>query len=382
MSALRHPVIIVFALWLSGLGAAAQYGKLSVTFAMLSARYEGFNTGFLVSLIGVVGIVLGVVAGVLVAQIGYRRTLIAGLIGGAVISLLQSGLPGFGLMALTRVIEGMSHLAIVVSAPTLMAQLSAPRYHGVSLSLWSTFFGVTFALLGWFGVPFAEVHGVGALFAGHGIYMLMCGLAIWLILPKDATRMQMPKLRLREAVADHRRLYATPRLSAPGLGWLFYTFCFVSLLTFLRPFLSAQTAIAVMGALPLVSIAVSLTLGIWLLQRVPAVRVVQIGFVTGAVCAFCLWVFPQPEIWSVGLVAAMGLVQSASFAAVAELNPTAEARAHGNGAMAQMGNLGNALGTPVVAALIVPTGMAGLALPIALAMALGALTHLILSRRV
>ena len=71
MSALRHPVIIVFALWLSGLGAAAQYGKLSVTFAMLSARYEGFNTGFLVSLIGVVGIVLGVVAGVLVAQIGY-----------------------------------------------------------------------------------------------------------------------------------------------------------------------------------------------------------------------------------------------------------------------------------------------------------------------
>jgi hypothetical protein len=43
-------------------------------------------------------------------------------------------------------IEGLSHLAIVVSAPTLIAQLSTvTRHQGKALTLWGTYFGVAFA---------------------------------------------------------------------------------------------------------------------------------------------------------------------------------------------------------------------------------------------
>lgn len=383
MESLRTNWLAVLVLWLSGLGAAAQYGKVSVTYDSLSAFYPdaGANVGFLVSLIGVVGIVLGVVAGLIVARIGFRRTLICGLLGGAVVSLFQSSLPGFGWLAASRVIEGMSHLSIVVAAPTLMAQLSEDRHRGLTLTLWSTFFGVAFALLGWFGIPFVATHGLGALFGVHSGFMGACSLAVLLCIPKDLGDKGKVIPTLSQVIRDHGRIYRSANISAPALGWLFYTFSFVSLLTFLPPFLSAPTRIAVMGALPLVSIATSLLLGVWLLRYLRAVQVVQLGFVAGAGFALAVWLLPWTELWCFGLAAAMGLVQSASFAAVPELNPGAEGRAQSNGAMAQMGNLGNSLGTPVIAAMILPFGLTGLALPIIVALTLGALTHWALARR-
>jgi nitrate/nitrite transporter NarK len=69
---------------------------------------------------------------------------------------------------------------------------------------------------------------------------------------------------------------------------------------------------------------------------------------------------------AVALFAALGLVQGASFAAVPELNATARDRALANGALAQMGNAGNLLGTPVMLAALSAGGMAG---PVALVMA-------------
>ena len=69
---------LVWLLWAAGLGAAAQYGKISVIFDQLPRVYPdaGTSLGFAVSLVGFLGILLGVVAGVLVARIGYRRALI------------------------------------------------------------------------------------------------------------------------------------------------------------------------------------------------------------------------------------------------------------------------------------------------------------------
>ena len=64
--------ILVWLLWGAGLGAAAQYGKISVIFDQLPGVYPtaGAALGFAVSLVGAVGIVLGIVAGVFVARIG------------------------------------------------------------------------------------------------------------------------------------------------------------------------------------------------------------------------------------------------------------------------------------------------------------------------
>jgi NADH:ubiquinone oxidoreductase subunit 4 (subunit M) len=65
-------------------------------------------------------------------------------------------------------------------------------------------------------------------------------------------------------------------------------------------------------------------------------------------------------VWSsLALSAGLGIVQGASFAALAQLNPTAQTRASAAGAIAQLGNIGTTCGTPMLAFLIAQTGMPG-----------------------
>ena len=132
---------LVLTLWGAGLGGAAQYGKFSVIFDQLPLVYPeaGAALGFVVSIVGLVGIFFGIVAGLLVARIRYRRALLWALWVGAAISLFQALLPPLPLMLLSRTVEGFSHLAIVVAAPTLIAQLCAAKDRGLPLTLWGTF---------------------------------------------------------------------------------------------------------------------------------------------------------------------------------------------------------------------------------------------------
>lgn len=55
---------------------------------------------------------------------------------------------------------------------------------------------------------------------------------------------------------------------------------------------------------------------------------------------------------SLALFAGLGLVQGASFVAVAEINANVDQRALGYGVMAQIGNLGNLMGTPLLLAIL------------------------------
>ncbi|WP_255200179.1 MFS transporter [Sulfitobacter sp. HGT1] len=379
---MKTPFPLIFALWGAGLGAAAQYGKVSVVFDALPAVYPGAGAalGFVVSLVGLVGIVFGVVAGLVVARVRYRRALISALWIGAGVSAFQALLPDLPLLLASRVIEGASHLAIVVAAPTLIAQLSAPKDRGLTLSLWGTFFGVAFAVLSLLGRPLVAGWGIPALFAAHSAYMAVFAVLLsgWLKrLPPEGPQ---PVLNLRQIMRDHGTIYRSPYISAPAAGWLFYTFCFVSILTVLPPYLSPELRNLILAAMPIVSIIVSMTMGVWLLRHVSAVRVVELGFAGSALCLAWLWAVPGAPLACLALAAALGLIQGASFAAVPQLNDTAAAQAQANGAMAQMGNLGNTLGTPVIASVLLSFGYAGMPVVAGLACIGGLCAHLILGR--
>lgn len=86
-SFIRSPLFLVLALWAAGLGSAAQFAKIVVIFPELQAHYgeTGAASGYLVSLISVVGMLLGLVAGIIAIQIGIRRLLLSGLYLGAAI---------------------------------------------------------------------------------------------------------------------------------------------------------------------------------------------------------------------------------------------------------------------------------------------------------
>jgi predicted MFS family arabinose efflux permease len=372
---------LVLALWAAGLGAAAQYGKISVIFDRISQLYPeaGAAIGFSVSLVGVRGLLLGVVAGVCVASFGYRRTILAALWTGAAMSALQALHLPYALFLGTRVIEGLSHLGLVVAVPTLIAQISAERDRGATLTLWSTFFGVAFALLAWGGLPLVDRFGVLALFAAHAAIMAVLAVALRTALRDVPVPERQPMPRLSALAGLHMGIYRSPRISAPAAGWVFYTMCFVAILTVLPPFIAPEIRALVMGAMPLAGIVVSLTLGVWLLRFMPAVQVVMLGFALSSASMVWLWVAPGAPAACIALASAMGLVQGASFAAVPQLNATAENRARANGVMAQAGNLGNSIGTPVMVATLAMAGYPGLAGMTGVLLLSGLIVHAVLA---
>ncbi len=375
------PMFLVLLLWCAGLGAAAQFGKISILYETLRTTYGGGGEvalGLVVSIVGMVGLIFGTTAGLLVARIGPRRAIVAALAAGAAMSALQALLPPYPLMLASRIVEGASHLAIVVVGPTMIATLAPEHRRPLAMTLWSSFFGVTYTILALIG-PHAGPTG---LFLGHAAWMGALAAILALTLPPDPRGHALPMDNL---LAQHARIYASPRLAAPAMGFCCYTFLYVAVLTLLPPETPATHRALIAAGMPLVSIAVSLTLGVWLLGRMSAVTLVQAGYAVAIPGFLILWVF-----WGQGagmvaggflLSAALGIVQGASFAAIPELNASPDDRARAAGAVAQLGNLGTTTGTPVLAALLANAGPAGLTAAAVTLSALGLAIHAVQKAR-
>jgi DHA1 family inner membrane transport protein len=369
------PMILVVLLWCAGLGAAAQFGKISILYEDLRASYGGNGEvalGLVVSIVGMVGLIFGTTAGLLVARIGPRRAIVAALAAGAAMSALQALMPAYPLMLLSRVVEGASHLAIVVVGPTMIAALAPESRRALAMTFWSSFFGVTYAGLALIG-PYATPVGV---FLGHAAYMAALAAILAATLPPDPRQAAEP---LGNLLRQHVEIYVSPRLAAPAMGFCCYTFLYVAILTLLPPEAPAAHRALIAAGMPMVSITVSLTFGVWLLGRMSAVRLVQAGYALAVPGIVILWVF-----WGHGagmvaggfvLSAALGVVQGASFASIPELNAAAGDRARAAGALAQMGNLGTTTGTPILAALLASAGPAGLALAVVALCGVGIAAH-------
>lgn len=377
-------VLLVLTLWYAGLGAAMQFAKISVTFPLIQQHYAeaGAEIGLLVSIISFLGIGLGLFSGLIVAKIGFRRLLLSALVLGALMSLYQSSLPPFTMMLISRVVEGASHLVIVVAAPTLIAQSSSDKYRGLAMTLWSTFFGVAFALIAWLGLPLVSSYGLSSLFIVHTAFLLVVAAALAIQLPPQRIIAEDSlDLSLGEILRAHVRTYSSPRTAAPAFGWLFYTLTFVSLLTVLPDIVPVADRNFVARTMPIASITVSMVCGIFVLRYLSAINTVMLGFALAIGVTLFLWLSDEKALACVALMGALGFVQAASFAAIPQLNATIEAQARANGAMAQMGNLGNTLGTPLLLALLAGFGLKGMIWGVVGCYAAAICVHFILGQR-
>jgi MFS transporter, DHA1 family, inner membrane transport protein len=372
-------VLTALAIWCAGLGAAAQFGKLSVLYDDLGQIYpafQGVGIGIMVSVIGIVGLILGTTAGGIVMRLGPRRVMLGALALGAAISIVQSFLPPYAVMLATRIPEGLSHLAIVVIGPTAIAATATARWQGLVMTLWGSFFGLTFTVLAYFGPGLVAAGGPGLLFRLHAVWLILCLAALALLLPRD---LPMPRTARRSMLADHIETYRSATIAAPAMGFVCYTVTYVAVLTLLPGAVHADWGQTVAVAMPLVSIIVSLTLGVWLLGRMTAVRVVQAGFAAVIIAAlglYAVWGNGLPEtLFACLLSAGMGIAQGASFAAIPQLNTQPEDRARAAGAIAQLGNLGTTTGTPMLAVILTQAGVGGMTLFLVSFAALGIALH-------
>lgn len=367
----RSDWFLILLVFVIGLNAAAQVIKISLTLHPLSIEFNRSlpEISILVSLVGLISILFGLVTGNIVATFGARRVMLIALLIGAFTSLLEALLPQFLLMSILRLIEGFSHLALVVAAPAMLAHVANDRDRPIAMALWATFFGMAFAI-GTVIVPkLLAWGGLQLLFASHGFFLLI----LTVLLAWRAPYSKKMSLNLK-FLSTHFTTYSTPELCTPGLGFVFYTFIYVAFLTFLPDVVSHQSW---QFWLPLLSLTATLLAG-WLARFLNVLTISLTGFSMIVAGGFAVLANFELAIWIMFI--GLGLVPAAQFAMIPVLNVSEADRAIASGAIAQMGNIGTASGTPVFAILIVWGGPNYLLLSILIAAGTGFLTVFLLSR--
>ena len=332
------PLIVL--LWTTGLLAASQFGKLTLTFEAFQTLYPHSSAPLAVSAVSIIGILGGAMAGYFVSNIGVRKAVLWAIVMSSLLSLLQGFEMSFATFMVTRVLEGFGHLLLVVALPTMMVALAKPSDKSVVMGIWATFFGVGYALLALI-VPHVQAWGgVQAVYMGHGLLLAILFPIMWWILPRAmAGGNAMPNF-----LVIHCGIYSSPRYFAAGLGHGIYTSIFIALVAFLPPVMGAPWLTAV---LPLANLSGTFVSG-FIARKIAASKLSVIGF---ALAAILFAIMAMTGSISVALCAmfATGLTAGANFAAVPELNQAPRDQARANGAMAQLGNIGTFSGTPIYA---------------------------------
>lgn len=345
--------LLVALLLVAGLLSAAQFGKLTLTLPLLETTYPGSFASVLVSVVGMVGIVFGAMAGALVAKAGISRVLFGALLLGGALSLFQATLPALPIFALSRAIEGFSHLAIVVAAPTLMASVSSDRDRPVVMGIWASFFGISLALTAAILPGLLALGGLPAVFLAHGLGMIIIALGLFRFLPRS----KHAGISRVSYLAEHKAIYTTPKLLIAGGGFGFYTILYIAFLAVLPQALDIP--LWTVSAMPLVSLGGTFAAG-FLARYIspPLISMAGFGLTICVMSAFL--VASNPVIPALVLMLVMGLIPGASFATIPHFNARAADRARATGGIAQLGNVGTTLGTPIFVLLNYVYGMPGI----------------------
>jgi MFS family permease len=135
----------------------------------------------LMSIFTFAGIVFAIPVGALVQRIGPKRTMMAAALLAA-LSCLGIFADSVPMLILTRLLEGIGLVMVLVAGPVMIQRQIAPARRGTATGIWS--------LGGTLGVAIASVmtpilYGIGGLYAvwvGYGSFCLLCaGLLLFLI---------------------------------------------------------------------------------------------------------------------------------------------------------------------------------------------------------
>ncbi len=367
---------LIALLYAAGLLAALQYAKIPHMLPGLlrQTAMGSLQQAVALSVIGAAGLVAGTLAGALAQTVGLRHTLLVGMGVGVVGALMPLASGSYALLLLARLVESVAHMAMVVAVPTLILQYCAARDRSKAMALWSCFFTVTFIATA------ALAPGVLALAGWQGFAVLH---ALLLLVVAGALSLQLPSAiaadsgiapaaappSMRSLLHAQRRLLLNTRLRSIPATFFGYTLLFVALLSVLPALITAspEAAFQMAVALPCASLAGAVIAMLALRCAVAGYKLVRMSAL-GLVLAGASLVFlpaTGPVSQSVVLVAfvLLGSLPAGIISTLPALFPADHPDiALVNGGLVQFGNLGNFVGSPILASLLVRFGWPGLGL--------------------
>ncbi len=367
----RHPELVVI---LAGVSAALHVGKLSPAIPVLreALGLSLLQSGFLLSLVQLAGMLFGLLAGLAADGMGLKRSMLSGLAVLSIAGALGAVAERPGTLLLLRACEGFGFLLTVMPAPGLIRRLTPAGHMQSALGMWGAYMplGTAIALA---SGPLAIGHA-----GWRGWWLLMAGLTLammaWVALaigPDRASAVVVPRVSPK-AVAGGvtwtlrvRRTLTTRGPWLVALCFALYSGQWLAVIGFLPsvvaqsgPFGSATTTLLALAAL--VNVAGNVASGRLLQRGVPARSLLAGGYIAmaiGAMVAFADidWGRPPDTVAAIRYLGVLlfsmvgGLIPGTLFSLAVRLAPDESSVSTTVGWMQQLSAMGQFLGPPLVA---------------------------------
>jgi predicted MFS family arabinose efflux permease len=318
------------------------------------------EAGFYMSLINGFAVVTGIVAGIVSDNLGRRRVIFGGLgflVAGNLLGALAASPEA---MFASRLLEAVAFVAVVVSVPGIIVEVTRGADMGTALTAWSTYMPAGFAAM------MAVAPLLVAPQDWRAIWWLNAGLGaayavLFAVLVRDAGAPPARRRRL-EGVGD---VVGRPGPWLLGVAFMLYTVQWFGVLTWL-PSILQGVGLSVAGAgfgvaaVLAANIAGNLGSGVALNRGVPRWAIIAFCSLTLGLLTLGIYDDGLP----VGLRLAMaalfsgfgGAIPGAVLSGSAVHSPTPGQVGLTNGVIVQCTNLGSLVGPPAVAAVAAGAG--------------------------
>ncbi|GAB4478133.1 MAG: MFS transporter [Anaerolineales bacterium] len=280
--------------------------------------------GWLMSSVALTGLILALPAGLIIQRLGSR---LSGLIalgclaGGAVLGALS---PTFGVLAFSRIIEGIGIGLMGVIAPATIAQWFPPQRQGAAMGIWATWVPVGSVLMYNLAPYFSSAYGWQIVWWGGAVFSLLtAALYAWIVRqpPQDKpTDTASASLSLRQALAN-RDIWLL------GVAFACFNFILVSISTYYPTFLHKAygyplTRASFLSSITTLVVLISAPAAGWLSDRLNSRRLL-IAFPFLVIGSLLFLPFKVKGIGIILLLGFQGLlvgaIPTATFAAAPEV---------------------------------------------------------------
>ncbi len=295
----------VFAALLAGIVGACAFGKMSAALPLLKTEFglTLIQAGWLVSAFNAIAATSAIVFGSFADRIGALRFCVAGLVLIGAGSALGAFAPGATAFVATRLLEGLGFLAVIVSAPGLIAAASTPERRGIAFGLWSTYlpFGVSLVIAA--SPPLLDRFG----WRGVWLLVAVAALACAALLGAEQRHYSGVRRGTRRSLASLGRSLAQPVPWLLGLAFAMYAIQHMTLIVWLPTYLMETrgmtgTTAALATALAVLVNCFGNLLGGWLIQRnFRRGRIIGVTFVLTSLAFIGIFAAGLPDTWRYAL---------------------------------------------------------------------------------
>ncbi len=337
----------------AGVAGALQIGKLAPAMLKIAAEFDIGLAGAaaLLSVFSLLAALVGAGAGMLAARAGVRRALLAGCFALSGAGLVLAVAPDATTLFVARFVEGFGFLAIVVSAPSVIAARAAPADRAAAMAAWSCFMPTGIAI-GLFAAPIVEAAGWRFAWGLAALLPALAGLVImWRVPPVAVTS---------DGILDGlRRVWAARKPALIAAGFSCYAAIYTGIAAFLPAFLVQRFGAGVgLAGMVAALAAVANIAGNLLAGRAMAWGAAPLLLVLGGGAAMTVLAVATfvvaPGLWAalgLALVASVlgGMVPASLFALVPGSVADRALVAPALGLTVQANNLGQVVWPPVMA---------------------------------